>query len=370
MKKFLLYGHGGAYNHGAEAILRSSLPVFRRAGVPIFLSTHFPEQDREFGLDELVDRLVPADLSLVPNERSMIEFEDKERAAAQIYRDALAEIDNETVCVGMGGDNYCYPNWHRQSIFHRTAKRRGGKSILWGCSIQPEMIDDRMEEILREHDCIYVRESVSAQALLAHGITKIIQLPDPAFFLPPAPFPVPKELRGTAAAINLSPLVLRRSDRLLNDFAEAAHFLLEKADTLLLLPHVTMPVDDDQEALDALAQCLTPEEQLRLCRVPRNLTAAQRKYLISRCELLVCCRTHASIAGYSAGVPTLVVGYSVKSQGIGLDLEMERWVISAENSTELLERTKELWERRQLIRTCLLRKVNELCGGERIAYVE
>ena len=65
MKKLLLYGHGGAYNHGAEAILRSSLPVFRRAGIPILLSTHFPEQDREFGLDKLVDRLIPADLTLV-----------------------------------------------------------------------------------------------------------------------------------------------------------------------------------------------------------------------------------------------------------------------------------------------------------------
>ena len=45
MKKVLLYGHGGACNHGAEAILRSSIPVFRKTGVSILLSTHFPEQD-------------------------------------------------------------------------------------------------------------------------------------------------------------------------------------------------------------------------------------------------------------------------------------------------------------------------------------
>ena len=93
MKKVLLYGHGGACNHGAEAILRSSIPVFRKTGVSILLSTHFPEQDRAFGLDKLVDRLIPADLSLVSEERAAGTFEEKERIAARIYREALAETE-------------------------------------------------------------------------------------------------------------------------------------------------------------------------------------------------------------------------------------------------------------------------------------
>lgn len=359
MKKLLLYGHGGAYNHGAEAILRSSLPIFRRAGVPILLSTHFPEQDREFGLDRLVDRLIPADLTLLPQEKAAPDFINRERLAARIYREALGEIDSETVCIGVGGDNYCYPNWHRQSIFHRTAKERGGTSVLWGCSIQPEMIDQRMERILREHDHIFVRESLTAEALRSHGVTRMTQRPDPAFFLPPEPIPALEGFRGKAAAINLSPLMLRRSDRLMDDFVETARFLLERADTLLLLPHVTMPVDDDREALEQLVQQLSPEERRRICRVPDSSNAAQRKYLISRCELLVCCRTHASIAAYSTGVPTLVVGYSIKSQGIGRDLGMERWVIPLEDSAGLPARTAELWESRHQIRARLLAKLDK-----------
>lgn len=62
MKKILLYGHGGVFNHGAEAILRASLLIFRQSGLPIYLSTHFLEQDRALGLDKLVDCLIPADL--------------------------------------------------------------------------------------------------------------------------------------------------------------------------------------------------------------------------------------------------------------------------------------------------------------------
>lgn len=274
MKKLILYGHGGAYNHGAEAILRTSLPIFRNLGVPVLLSAHFPAQDREFGLDRLVDYLIPADLSLVPAERSTKDFDGKERIAAQICRNALAEIDSETVCIGVGGDNYCYPNWYRQSVFHRITKERRGQSILWGCSIQPEMIGNRMADILRGHDCIFARESLTANALKEWGINQVKLLPDPAFLLPPEPVKLPERFRGRVAAVNLSPLMLRKSGRLLDDFAQASRVLLAKVDRLLFLPHVTMPVDDDQEALDALIQRLPSGERARVCRIPEGLNAA------------------------------------------------------------------------------------------------
>jgi len=361
MNKLLLYGHGGAYNHGAEAILRSSLPLFRKTGVPVLLSTHFPEQDREFGLDKIVNRLIPADLSLVPEERTASGFKEKECVAARIYRDALSEIDSGTVCIGIGGDNYCYSNWYRQSIFHRTAKARGGTSILWGCSIQPELIDGRMAEILQQHDHIYTRESLTESTLREHGITQVTRLSDPAFFLPPEPTALPAGFHGTVAAVNLSPLVLRRSEKVLDYFIKTARCLLERADSLLLFPHVTMPSDDDREALALLEHGLTESECTRLCWTPGGLNAAQRKYLISKCAILICCRTHASIAGYSTGVPTLVVGYSVKAQGIGQDLDMERWVIPWEESARLPKLVAELWERQVEIRKHLAEKV---CSAE------
>ena len=44
------------------------------------------------------------------------------------------------------------------------------------------------------------------------------------------------------------------------------------------------------------------------------------KGYISRCSFFVGARTHSTIAAYSTGVPTLVIGYSVKSRGIATDL--------------------------------------------------
>ena len=46
----------------------------------------------------------------------------------------------------------------------------------------------------------------------------------------------------------------------------------------------------------------------------------QLKGFISRCRFFIGARTHATIAAYSTGVPTLVLGYSVKSRGIARDL--------------------------------------------------
>ena len=227
-------------------------------------------------------------------------------------------------------------------------------SILWGCSIQPEMIDERMAGVLREHDHIYARESLTAGALRKRGITRITQMPDPAFSLLPEPVALPEGFHGRAAALNLSPMLLRRSNMLLDYFVETTHLLLDRVDTLLFVPHVTMPMDNDQEALELLVQRLSPQECTRICWVPESASAAQRKYLISRCELLVCCRTHASIAGYSSGVPTLVVGYSVKSQGIGKDLEMEHWVVPVESCSVLPQRAGRLWDVREAVRLRML----------------
>ena len=44
------------------------------------------------------------------------------------------------------------------------------------------------------------------------------------------------------------------------------------------------------------------------------------KYIISKCRFFIGARTHSTIAAYSTFVPTLVVGYSVKSIGIAMDI--------------------------------------------------
>ena len=44
------------------------------------------------------------------------------------------------------------------------------------------------------------------------------------------------------------------------------------------------------------------------------------KGFVSRCRFFIGARTHATIAAYSSCIPTVVIGYSVKSKGIAKDL--------------------------------------------------
>ena len=57
------------------------------------------------------------------------------------------------------------------------------------------------------------------------------------------------------------------------------------------------------------------------------------KGYISRCRFFIGARTHATIAAYSSFVPTLVLGYSVKSKGIAKDLfgSYENYVVPVQS---------------------------------------
>ena len=61
------------------------------------------------------------------------------------------------------------------------------------------------------------------------------------------------------------------------------------------------------------------EEEKRVMLIP-DMSCQELKYIISKCRFFIAARTHATIAAYSSCVPTLVIGYSVKSRGIAKDL--------------------------------------------------
>ena len=63
------------------------------------------------------------------------------------------------------------------------------------------------------------------------------------------------------------------------------------------------------------------------------------KGYIARCRFFIGARTHSTIAAYSSGVPTLVLGYSVKSKGIAKDLfgTYENYVLTVQQLKEYSE---------------------------------
>ena len=212
MSRFLLYGHGGAFNHGAEAILQTTVSGIRAVAnrSEIYLSSHFPEQDREFGI--VPEHFLERDMYYVSKEK-----QDKALGLAEgrydkeIYKTTIDAVDKNTIALSVGGDNYCYPAWHRWRCIHEEILKCGAKDILWSCSINPENIDKKMLETLSTHYIIAARESLTYQALREKGLGNAKLYADVAFLLEPKSIELPKNfLKGQTVAINVSPLVMRR----------------------------------------------------------------------------------------------------------------------------------------------------------------
>ena len=88
---------------------------------------------------------------------------------------------------------------------------------------------------------------------------------------------------------------------------------------LVLVSHVIRPTGDaesDHDAACALARKLDADYLGRVLVAPQDLSASELKGLISRLDWFAGARMHATIAGFSTGVPTLGLGYSDKAQGV------------------------------------------------------
>lgn len=306
-KHFVIYGHGGSYNHGCEALTGCSIRLLRRVfpNCRVTLSTHFVEQDREFGL--------PADEFVVRNPSG--------RTNEEVYASTIDAITPQSVCFHAAGDNYCYRNWQRWALIHYKALERGAKSVLWSCSIDPEVVDAEMLDAFQTHHLIAARESITYDLLIDHGLANVVKISDTAFMLEPEPMDIGLH---NFVALNLSPLIMRKNPLVLSAYQELLDYILLHTNMdIALVPHVVQPADNDYDAL----KLLTVRDSHRVTLVSDKLSAAQYKYIIGKSRFCVAARTHASIAAYSLGVPAMVVGYSVKSRGIAADLGMSEYTI-------------------------------------------
>jgi polysaccharide pyruvyl transferase WcaK-like protein len=351
MKTFLLYGMGGSYNHGAEAIAKATIKYLREnfPGCTVNLATHYKSQDIEFAVD--ADKIV-------------------ERAAGDTYREIYAPtldlITPETVCIHIGGDNYCYPKWERFALIHTEAKRRGAKSILWSASVDPADFTPEMLDVLRSHDMITARDNISFNTLKKEGFDDIIKVCDIAFSLVPEETPLP--FSSDFCTVNLSPLVLRKNPVLLDAYRAAIRFILDNTSfCIALVAHCIQPVDNDEDALEKL---LIPGEA-RVALVRGDKSAAKLKFIIGHSRFLITARTHAAIAAYSSGVPVLAIAYSSKAFGIAGDLSLADYTVNGAgiNSPDaLLPSVKKLMndekEIRETLRINLPKVLEDTIGGE------
>ncbi len=329
MKKLLLYAHAGSRNHGCEAIVRSTLKILNLNNINISLATFRVQEDIDFlspdfklnfitykrykGIHPI--RLIDAGLRKLKLKQDFL--------FSYSQKDISENLDRDTLCLSIGGDNYCYgiPRW----IYYTNtiAAGKGSKTVFWGCSVDPEAINAEMLEDLKKYSLIIARESITHQAFIDKGLTNTILLPDPAFTLDIKTVELPDGFaEGNTIGINVSPLIMKSETSggiVFKSYTKLIQHILDTTECrIALIPHVLWEHDNDMLPLSKLYELFKNTGRVILIGDTYNCT--ELKFLISRCKLFIGARTHATIAAYSTGVPTLVIGYSVKARGIAKDI--------------------------------------------------
>lgn len=321
--QYLIYGNGSCGNHGCEAIVRGTAALLQQP--PLVFSAD-SVCDSRYGLNQ-ISEIHPA---FVPPKRDFSfwkayfklkvtgNYTDMDALG---YLPGIRAAGKIPVALSAGGDNYCYPHTEIYAHLNRLYRQHGIKTVLWGCSVEPELVQQpAMQEDLRRYRLIVPRESITYDAI--RNITdRVVFAPDPAFFMESVPCTDSEDLPENLVGINISTHILTCESHpgaAYENYRNLIAYILQHTDaSIALIPHVVWPNNDDRQVLRQLWGDFDRQERLILID---DHTAPELKAIISRCRMFVGARTHATIAAYSAAVPTLVVGYSVKARGIARDL--------------------------------------------------
>ncbi len=334
--------HAGSGNHGCEAIADATLEALTEECrnenyIPPVIITNNKEQDMKYGLG---DRVSKGQCSII-EERHIAEdliphvmyyayrkvTGDAVSFLRYQFKDVLKKASQykNPIAVSIGGDNYCYPEMVNDlKLAHEAFLEKGMSSILMGCSVEPDTVKDLKDDLLK-FDLITVRESISYKGMIDGGIPedKVKLCPDPAFMLPVKKGSLPEGfVKGNTIGLNVSPMVQGKEASpgiTMENYRNLIRHILNdiEGSKVLLVPHVVWKSNDDRQPLTQLYEEFKDTGRVILAE---DASAEELKGLISECRIFIGARTHSTIAAYSTCVPTLVLGYSVKSRGIATDL--------------------------------------------------
>jgi coenzyme F420-reducing hydrogenase beta subunit/polysaccharide pyruvyl transferase WcaK-like protein len=369
MKKdqnILLFGQASYLNRGCEALITTISNLAKEEGPDnsITVATFDIESDKKYHGD-LVDKYVEHRYrsSMTKEEESRVT--GNKEVEALLQKKVTDEVSCSDVCMSIGGDNYCYSG---QLDFLYTidkdVRKKHKKLVLFGASIDDDVINPEFIKDIRRFDVVSVRESITFE-LLSSFVDKrrLLLSPDTAFTLKskkvalPPGFPSKKGVVG----INLSPLIMNYqgedSDVLRGAKKLIDHILREHPYEVALIPHVYVKGGDDLDVLRKIKDYYKDNDRVILFG-ENKYSCGELKYIISKCRFLVAARTHASIAGYSTNVPTLVLGYSIKSKGIAKDIfgNYQDYVLPVQelrSGDEIIEKFEILLKNEQVVKKLL-----------------
>ncbi len=340
--KYFFPVHLSGGNRGCEGIAKGTAMILGEDKTRLIgLCTDVP-LDTQLGVDKYVSLVPSRKPSII--DRFMFHVyprimnQDKHRLLMDRYwyDEFLSKISSDDIMFSTGGDMLCYED-NFVSYTNNVLHERGVKTILWGCSMGKENLTPLKEITLHNFDLIYTRESLTESFLRSLGLKNVYCLPDPAFVLQPEETAMPDVFqRGDVIGINLSNFVVgdfELDTPFGSQVKELLDFILNETQfQVLLIPHVTWDGQDDRIVANNIKRLYLDNPRISVLRID-TINYCQIRYIISKCKLFIGARTHAVISAYSTCVPTLALGYSIKSKGIAKDLGIsDQYVVNSRHN--------------------------------------
>lgn len=334
--KILLIGIGGVYNYGCEAIVRGTEILLRSAysDVNILYASQRISDDRK--------RLAGSQVQVVERgQYKRYSLKNICRKLLSLVRiqwhpivDSLGLLRDVNAVFSIGGDIYTLGSNGGYSMsfpkFGDAAIRQGIPYILWGASVGPFTVNPKAEKAYTKHlkglSLITARESATIEYLETLGVSdNVVSCADPAYV-------VAREITAKGIlregkftiGINLSPLSIRYTDlserESIQAQARTIEGLIQKFNArIVLIPHVVSDfneADDDLRYLRKIMKSVSSEYKESLALLETNLGFVGTKKELVKCNLVIAARMHCAINALAAQVPTILIAYSRKAEGM------------------------------------------------------
>ncbi|MFH1718658.1 MAG: polysaccharide pyruvyl transferase family protein [Planctomycetota bacterium] len=345
---FILAGNGPYENRGCEAIVRGTVRILRHHfGAPRFVvCSHYHDRDgvskqqaQETDTDIVHERIRHCykRFDFLWFMTNVLKRTFPAGLKHMFYKDLKPHLSPAQAVLAVGGDNYSLDYSGRPIVctaLDDLVISRVKPLVIWGASVGPFACDPAYEKYIIEHFRkvhIFARESLTVDYLNGRGLVEnVYRVADPAFLLEPTE-PAREKLdipfHEGAIGVNISPLMARFAgvetlDGWTAKSASIVESIIRKTGrSIYLIPHVSgSKASHKDHAFLCKVAGLLNGKKAQVFVVPDSLDAAETKGVISKMDLFVGARTHSTIASLSSYVPTLSLGYSMKSRGINHDV--------------------------------------------------
>lgn len=367
-KKIALYGIGGLYNYGCEAIVRGAVENIRMINpdANITYYSKFYQYDKKqiedlninivnienksTFLKKVVSKLV--DIFEIP----IVPFAKKEFKKI---------IDENDIILSIGGDIYSIPKYKREKNkyqyvnkmveFGEIAKASNKKLIIYGASLGPFGEYEKAKKYFINHlkkvDLIVSREKYSINYLRDNSVNEnVIFLPDPAYLV--GSTLKNNKLEKKYIGINLSALSIHElygnvNDENIKRITKLIERIIDELDNeVILIPHVYSPIDkfdNDYEFLKMLHNNVDEyyKDKVKVVN-PRGFIDI--KNYVNNCKIVIAARMHCAVNAIIESVPTVFLSYSIKSKGMCEFIygDLKYFIPLNEIDTKLLDIIKEI----------------------------